>query len=116
MGETMNKNYFYAPGTGIVKFQLNTKQKDVVADLTGNSLLQLVYTRPDGTTFIRTGAISSTDTNVIEYTVAAGDFDETLPATFGDYTVYALATFGSNPPIAGDPASFEVRKAGVRER
>jgi hypothetical protein len=78
--------------------------------------LQLVFRKPDGTTFTRTGTLSITDSNVIEYTAAAGDFDETLPATFGDYTVYALATFGSDPPIAGDPAGFEVRKAGVRER
>jgi hypothetical protein len=104
-------SHFYAPGTGI-PFRLNTAQAGVTSNLTGNTGLSLVFTRPNGTTFTRAGTLSATDSNVIEYTIASGDFDPAVAGVYGDYTVYAVASFAGAPALPGGPVGFQVRQAG----
>jgi hypothetical protein len=105
--------HFYAPGTGIL-FQLNTAQAGVTGNLTGNTGLSVVFIRPDGTTFTRAGTLSATDSNVIKYTIAPGDFDPAVAGVYGDYAVYAVASFATAPALIGDMDGFKVRQAGTR--
>lgn len=60
-----------------VVFEVTLQDKGVAVDLTGNSALELVFRKPDGTRLNKTAALSGGATlGVIKYTSISGDLDQ----------------------------------------
>ena len=96
---TENKPYKGDVGT-VVEAETNK-------DLTGNSVLRLEVTKPDGTAGNWTAGIKSGDNSVAQYTIIAGDFDQG-----GVYTAQVYVEWASGNKFYGATFKFTVYEKG----
>ncbi len=98
--------YIYAPAIGVV-LSLNT---GII--LTGSTSLNIYIERKDGVSFTRAATIDPVNPMVMNYTIAAGDFDPATPIIFSDYVAVAQVAFSAAAPFSSAPDSFRVLKIG----
>lgn len=71
--------------------EVTLTNKGTVVDLTGNSVLEIILKKPDGTKLTKTGVLSGLPTaGVIKYTTVAGDLNQS-----GEWKIEAHVTIPS---------------------